>query len=42
MIGESPTRTDGAAKVTGRAQYVDDIPFGPNLPPQGRLAAAYL
>ena len=27
MIGDSPTRTDGAAKVTGRALYVDDIPF---------------
>ena len=27
MIGQSPTRTDGAAKVTGRAQYVDDVPF---------------
>ena len=23
MIGESPTRTDGAAKVTGRALYID-------------------
>ena len=27
MIGESPTRTDGAAKVTGHALYVDDLPF---------------
>jgi CO/xanthine dehydrogenase Mo-binding subunit len=27
MIGESPTRTDGAAKVTGRALYVDDLRF---------------
>ncbi len=27
MIGESPTRTDGAAKVTGRALYIDDVPF---------------
>ena len=25
MIGESPTRPDGAAKVTGRALYVDDL-----------------
>jgi CO/xanthine dehydrogenase Mo-binding subunit len=27
MIGENPIRTDGAAKVTGRALYVDDVPF---------------
>ncbi len=27
MIGSSPTRTDGAAKVTGRALYIDDVPF---------------
>jgi CO/xanthine dehydrogenase Mo-binding subunit len=27
MIGTSPTRTDGAAKVTGRALYIDDVPF---------------
>src|SRR5215468_1062816 len=27
MIGSSPTRTDGVAKVTGRALYVDDLPF---------------
>jgi CO/xanthine dehydrogenase Mo-binding subunit len=26
-IGKSPTRTDGAAKVTGRALYIDDVPF---------------
>ena len=26
-IGRSPTRTDGAAKVTGRARYIDDVPF---------------
>lgn len=25
-IGQSPTRTDGEAKVTGRALYVDDLP----------------
>ena len=27
MIGARPTRTDGAAKVTGRALYIDDVPF---------------
>jgi len=27
MIGTSPTRTDGAAKVTGRALYIDDVAF---------------
>ncbi len=27
MIGTSPTRTDGMAKVTGRALYVDDLRF---------------
>ncbi|MGH7726085.1 MAG: xanthine dehydrogenase family protein molybdopterin-binding subunit [Candidatus Eiseniibacteriota bacterium] len=27
LIGQSPTRTDGEAKVTGRALYVDDLPF---------------
>ncbi|MEO6463434.1 MAG: carbon monoxide dehydrogenase, partial [Candidatus Eisenbacteria bacterium] len=27
MIGSSPTRTDGASKVTGRALYIDDVPF---------------
>ncbi len=26
-IGQSPTRVDGEAKVTGRALYVDDLPF---------------
>jgi len=26
-IGTSPTRTDGAAKVTGQARYIDDVPF---------------
>jgi CO/xanthine dehydrogenase Mo-binding subunit len=27
LLGTSPTRTDGAAKVTGRARYIDDVPF---------------
>ena len=27
LLGTSPTRTDGAAKVTGQARYVDDLPF---------------
>jgi CO/xanthine dehydrogenase Mo-binding subunit len=27
MIGTAPTRVDGAAKATGRAQYIDDLPF---------------
>ncbi len=26
-LGQSPTRTDGAAKVTGSARYIDDVPF---------------
>ena len=27
LLGTSPTSTDGAAKVTGRARYIDDVPF---------------
>jgi CO/xanthine dehydrogenase Mo-binding subunit len=27
MIGSNQTRTDGAAKVTGTALYIDDVPF---------------
>ena len=27
LLGTSPTRTDGAAKVTGRARYIDDVQF---------------
>ncbi len=30
-IGHSSTRIDGREKVTGAAQYVDDIDFGPDL-----------
>ncbi len=31
VIGTSPPRIDEKDKVTGAAQYVDDIDFGPNL-----------
>ncbi len=31
IIGTSPLRVEGRAKVTGAATYVDDIPFGPAL-----------
>ena len=27
LIGTAPTRTDGVAKVTGAARYIDDVPF---------------
>jgi len=30
-IGKSPSRIDGLEKITGAAQFVDDIDFGPNL-----------
>ena len=30
-VGHSSTRIDGLEKVTGAAQYVDDIDFGPDL-----------
>jgi CO/xanthine dehydrogenase Mo-binding subunit len=30
-IGASVTRVDALAKVTGAAQFADDLPFGPNL-----------
>ena len=30
-IGHPTTRIDGLEKVTGAAQYVDDINFGPDL-----------
>jgi len=30
-IGKSSTRVDGKVKITGAAQFVDDIDFGPNL-----------
>ncbi|MFH1729523.1 MAG: xanthine dehydrogenase family protein molybdopterin-binding subunit [Pseudomonadota bacterium] len=30
-VGKSPERIDGLEKITGVAQYVDDINFGPNL-----------
>ncbi len=31
LIGTSPQRIEGRAKVTGAATYVDDLQFGPNL-----------
>ena len=31
LIGTSPLRIEGRAKVTGAATYVDDMPFGPAL-----------
>ncbi len=31
LIGASPQRIEGRAKVTGAATYVDDMQFGPNL-----------
>lgn len=31
LIGASPRRIEGRAKVTGAATYVDDMQFGPNL-----------
>jgi CO/xanthine dehydrogenase Mo-binding subunit len=31
IVGSSPPRIEGPEKVTGAAQYVDDIQFGPNL-----------
>ena len=31
IIGASPHRIEGRAKVTGAATYVDDLQFGPNL-----------
>lgn len=31
VIGKSAVRIDGLEKITGAAQYVDDIEFGPNL-----------
>jgi CO/xanthine dehydrogenase Mo-binding subunit len=31
VVGSSPPRIEGREKVTGAAQYVDDIQFGPNL-----------
>jgi CO/xanthine dehydrogenase Mo-binding subunit len=31
IVGTSPNRIEGREKVTGAAQYVDDIQFGPNL-----------
>jgi carbon-monoxide dehydrogenase large subunit len=31
VIGKSVVRIDGLEKITGAAQYVDDIAFGPNL-----------
>lgn len=31
LIGASPQRIEGRAKVTGAATYVDDLQFGPNL-----------
>ena len=30
-VGRSDVRVDGVEKVAGAAQYVDDIPFGPDL-----------
>mgnify|MGYP000458344244 CR=1 FL=1 len=30
-VGKSVPRIDAYEKVTGAVQYVDDIPFGPNL-----------
>ena len=31
FVGQSSVRVDGADKVLGAAQYVDDLDFGPNL-----------
>jgi carbon-monoxide dehydrogenase large subunit len=31
VVGTSPQRIEGREKVTGAAQYVDDLQFGPNL-----------
>lgn len=31
IVGNSSVRVDGLAKVTGAAQYVDDLDFGPGL-----------
>lgn len=31
IVGTSSVRVDGLAKVTGAAQYVDDLDFGPGL-----------
>jgi CO/xanthine dehydrogenase Mo-binding subunit len=31
LIGTSPLRIEGKEKVSGAAQYVDDLQFGPNL-----------
>ena len=31
VVGQSYPRIDGKEKITGAAQYVDDIEFGPNL-----------
>ena len=48
LIGVSPQRIEGREKVTGAAQYVDDLQFGPSLLhgrlkrspiPHGRIAA---
>ena len=49
-VGASPPRVDGVAKVTGAAQYVDDLQppgalFGRTVRsqvPRGRLAAIHL
>ncbi len=30
-VGQPSIRIDGREKVTGAAQYVDDIDFGPDL-----------
>src|SRR3984885_9694678 len=47
IVGQSPLRKEGAAKVLGRAQYVDDIPlpgmwFGATVRstiPRGRITS---
>ena len=31
VVGASPVRVDGFAKVMGAAQYTDDLDFGPGL-----------
>ena len=31
FVGQPSVRVDGADKVLGAAQYVDDLDFGPNL-----------
>ena len=30
-VGSSPSRIDGRDKITGAANYVDDLAFGPDL-----------